>query len=64
MRLWTFLRPFPYDAQRYVLEVSLTFSQGRKRACFEAMSCSLSSLTPIRHGAGDVCLQPAPWFSQ
>ena len=31
MRLWTFLRPFPYDAQRYVLEVSLTFSQTQAR---------------------------------
>ena len=31
MRLWTFLRPFPYDAQRYVLEVSLTFSQSQAR---------------------------------
>ena len=31
MRLWTFLRPFPYDAQRYVLEVSLTFSKTQAR---------------------------------
>ena len=31
MRLWTFLRPFPYDAQRYVLEVSLTFSKTKAR---------------------------------
>ena len=31
MRLLTFLRPFPYDAQRYVLEVSLTFSQTQAR---------------------------------
>ena len=31
MRLWTFLRPFPYDAQRYVLEVSLTLSQTQAR---------------------------------
>jgi intracellular septation protein A len=31
MRLWTFLRPFPYNAQRYVLEVSLTFSKTQAR---------------------------------
>ena len=31
MRLWTFLRRFPYDAQRYVLEVSLTFSKTQAR---------------------------------
>jgi intracellular septation protein A len=31
MRLWTFLRPFPYDAQPYVLEVSLTFSKTQAR---------------------------------
>ena len=31
MRLWTFLRPFPYDDQRYVLEVSLTFSKAQAR---------------------------------
>ena len=31
MRLWIFLRPFPYDAQRYVLEVSLTFSKTQAR---------------------------------
>jgi len=31
MRLWTSLRPFPYDAQRYVLEVSLTFSKTQAR---------------------------------
>ena len=31
MRLWTFLRPFPYDAQSYVLEVSLTFSKTQAR---------------------------------
>lgn len=31
MRLWTFLRPFPYDAQHYVLEVSLTFTKTQAR---------------------------------
>ena len=27
MRLWTFLRPFQYDSQTYVLEVSLSFTK-------------------------------------
>ena len=31
MRLWTFLRPFLYESQRYVLEVSLTFSRVQAR---------------------------------
>ena len=31
MRLWTFLRPFLYDSQRYVLEVSLTFTRVQAR---------------------------------